>query len=284
MYSQNEFEQTGVGLWPVAGGMFSGRGNLVDLHAICQQSMPFSYDIEGMAHERVEHGDFLVHPGEIVCFWPHTWHDLTEHQGVPLRTIHFDVIGQAVPAVAAWFGMTPERLVAKPSDPAEAYVLFKEIVAGFQSDIALPPSHFLRRFFRLAELCGPGPERKARTVPETLVERAIRVCTSEMQLFPTVPELAAHLGVCQNTLLNACRRERGISAVELLRDLKLERARDLLRNTDHKLARIAAACGFRSQSHFIGCFQTATGMAPTAWREAQSADAVEPLSSSSRNG
>ncbi len=233
------------------------------------RGMGISFDIEGSAHERMEHGEFLVRPGEVICLWPQKWHDVTEHQGVPLQTIWCEISGASVPDFARLFGATPEAPVIRPAREEEIHTLFKEIVAGFHSPEALHPGHFASRVYRIAELCAAGCASRsfpARRKSETLVQRAVRICETGMLTFPTVEQLAKRLGASQNTLLGACRRELGVSAVELIGRIKLDKARELLRTTDHKLLSIAQACGFRSLSHFMHAFRKAERKTPAAWR------------------
>ena len=44
--------------------------------------------------------------------------------------------------------------------------------------------------------------------------------------------------------------------------LRLERARDLLRQTDLSVTDVCVACGFRSLSHFSKSYRTAYGISP----------------------
>ncbi len=271
MYLPSDFQRAGIGVHPISAGLFVGDGRMVRRRMI-HTGMGMSFDIEGTAHEIMEHGEFLVRPGEVICLWPQKWHDVTEHQRQPLQTIWCELTGPAVPEVIHLFGVTPDAPIVRPVNEEEVHALFKEIVAGFHAAETLHPGHFLQRFHRIAELCAQGhgahasPSRRA---AETLVQRAIRICETGMLTFPTVAQLARQLAVSQNTLLHACRRELGISAVELIVRIKLDKARELLRTTDHKLLSIAQACGFRSPSHFIHTFRSAEKTTPEAWRRKQ---------------
>ncbi|MFA5191052.1 MAG: helix-turn-helix transcriptional regulator [Verrucomicrobiia bacterium] len=268
MYCAEEFQKAGVGVFPIRAGVHVGKGNIV-AERLIHTGMGISFDIEGTAYERMEHGEFLVRPGEVICLWPLAWHELTEYQGVPLQTIWMELTGSSVPDVARLFGVTRQAPIIRPARREDTYKLFKEIVAGFHSPIRHHPGHFLQRFYRLAELCAESTTRTetARRTTETLVQRAIRICETGMLTFPTVAELARRLGVSQNTLLNACRRELRISAVELIARIKLQKAKELLRTTDHKLLHIAEACGFHSLSHFIHSFHQAEHRTPGEWRQ-----------------
>jgi len=270
MYRAEEFHKAGIGVFPMSAGTHIGKGDWVAQRLI-HNGMGVSFDIDGTDYERLEHGEFFVHPGEIIVHWPLTWHEVTEYQGTPLQTIWCELGGPSVPQIASLFGVSRPSPVVRPANPDEVYALFKEIVAGFHSPEPLHPGHFLQRLFRVAELCRQGGGRNpvARRSPETLVQRAIRVCEAGMLTFPTVAELAKRLSVSQSTLLNACRKELGISAVELIVRIKLQKAKQLLRTTDHKLLHIAEACGFHSLSHFIHSFRQTEHQTPGEWRQRQ---------------
>ena len=265
MYTLAEFTQAGLGFQPAAIGRFVGQGTAVDWHLIPSQLI-FSCVVAGTAHERTEKQEFLVSPGELVCLRPGRWHRLTEHQGHPLTTIWINLEGPGLAQLPPLFGLAPDQILCSPANRKTVLILFEEMLAAFQDARPVPAAHFLSRFFRLAEICHQGGGETMLEPPTSLMERAVRLCRTEPMRFPTIPKLAARLGVCQNTLLAACRREGNVSAVRLLRRLKLERARVLLRTTRYKLSVIAKGCGFNSPSHFIRCFRDTTGESPAAWR------------------
>ena len=267
MYVSEEFQKADAGVFPVSAGLHVGKGDWVAQRLI-HHGMGVSYDIEGCAFDQNPRGDFLVRPGQVVCIWPQTWHAVTEHQGKPLQTIWMELVGTAVPAVAHLFGATPNSPITRPPRPQEVHDLFREIVAGFHSPDRLHPGHFLQRFYRIAELCAEGNRRNApvRRSAETLAQRAVRILETGMLTFPSVVQLARQLGVSQNTLLNACRSELGLSAAELIMRVKLQKARELLRISDFKLLHIAQACGFRSLSHFMHAFRRTEHETPGEWR------------------
>jgi len=49
--------------------------------------------------------------------------------------------------------------------------------------------------------------------------------------------------------------------------LRLERVHELLTRTSFSIARVAAQCGFNSQSHMTACFAAAYGITPARARQ-----------------
>ncbi len=82
-----------------------------------------------------------------------------------------------------------------------------------------------------------------------------------------VTELAGHLGVNRSTLWRVFQKETGQTPVQALNALRLQRARNLLRATDHKIAAIAAMCGYHDEKYFIRIFHEHHGCPPGQFRE-----------------
>ena len=84
---------------------------------------------------------------------------------------------------------------------------------------------------------------------------------------PCAPQqLAAAAGVSMRQLERLFRAELGCTPGEHYRRLRLERARQLARQTELPLAEIAAACGFGSTSHFSRRYRARFGVSPGADR------------------
>lgn len=65
------------------------------------------------------------------------------------------------------------------------------------------------------------------------------------------------------------RRATGQSILEAIQSVRLERAKELLRNPNQQLKSIADFCGFKSQNALCKFFLKKTGMTMSAWRDAQ---------------
>ena len=83
----------------------------------------------------------------------------------------------------------------------------------------------------------------------------------------TIAELARRLGHSLAHLDRACLQSRGRSALQLLYDLRLERAARALRGSDIPICDIAQELGYAGLGHFMRSFAAATGRSPEAYRD-----------------
>jgi AraC-like DNA-binding protein len=85
------------------------------------------------------------------------------------------------------------------------------------------------------------------------------------QPFPW-PALAKQLGTSTRTLQRRFVAALGHAPSAVLQQLRLDRARDLLRDPARPIGDIALAAGFTSQAHFATVFRAAFGRTPTEYR------------------
>ncbi|WP_199258827.1 GlxA family transcriptional regulator [Paracoccus binzhouensis] len=82
--------------------------------------------------------------------------------------------------------------------------------------------------------------------------------------------LAAEAGLSPRQLERLFARHLGRSPKRYYMELRLERARHLLVQTEMSMIEIALACGFASTAHFSKCYRAAYGSTPYRQREAES--------------
>ncbi|MEP2784970.1 MAG: AraC family transcriptional regulator [Pseudoruegeria sp.] len=88
----------------------------------------------------------------------------------------------------------------------------------------------------------------------------------------TVQSLADVSGVSRSVFAQRFANAYGSGPMELLRELRMQRAASLLRTTDLPVKRIAEMVGFASRSAFTRQFETKTGLSPRDYRKSMEVD------------
>ena len=80
-------------------------------------------------------------------------------------------------------------------------------------------------------------------------------------------DLGDELGMSRVQLYRKVKALTGISPVELLREMRLQRAYNLVNTTTKSISEIAYEVGFHTPSYFSNCFKKQYGQYPTELRE-----------------
>lgn len=84
--------------------------------------------------------------------------------------------------------------------------------------------------------------------------------------FFSTDELAAAVFLCRMQLYRRMKKETGISASQYIRKYRLERAAELLMNSNLSIADIGWEMGFSWPAYFTRCFKDYFGLCPGAFR------------------
>lgn len=83
----------------------------------------------------------------------------------------------------------------------------------------------------------------------------------------SVPELCRELGMSHTQLHRKIKQLTGISTIQVIKSIRIEKAKELLRQTDLNISEIAYQVGYNDPSYFGRVFVKATGCTPTLYRE-----------------
>ncbi len=108
----------------------------------------------------------------------------------------------------------------------------------------------------------PGPPREV----DRLIEQAQAIIVERFHERLDMRHLAATLGVGYSYLRQGFKARTGVSLKRYHVQVRLQRAQDLLMNTDKSVKEIAGLLGFDSPYHFSTQFKSRTGFAPLFWR------------------
>lgn len=82
----------------------------------------------------------------------------------------------------------------------------------------------------------------------------------------SLEKLSDYIGVSKSYLCYIFKKETGKNIIEYLNDLRVEKAKILLKNTDFKIYEIATKVGFKNERYFTQIFKAKTGFTPTEYR------------------
>ncbi len=83
---------------------------------------------------------------------------------------------------------------------------------------------------------------------------------------PSIAEIAHECGLSSGYFARAFKRSTGVPPYKWLTKMRVERAKELLKDPRCELADIAQLCGFVDQSHFTRVFSKSEGYSPGRWR------------------
>jgi AraC-like DNA-binding protein len=86
---------------------------------------------------------------------------------------------------------------------------------------------------------------------------------------PSIAEVAHECGLSSGYFARAFKRSTGVPPCQWLTKMRVERAKELLKDPRCELADIALHCGFVDQSHFTRVFSRSEGYSPGRWRRLQ---------------
>lgn len=113
----------------------------------------------------------------------------------------------------------------------------------------------------IAEASTVGREK----VTDSVTARRMRIetfiaCNSDRHI--GIADVAAHVRMNKSSFCAFFRRIHGVTFVTHLNNLRLDRARDLLRSTDRHVSEICYGVGFQSVSHFNHLYRQRFGVSP----------------------
>lgn len=156
--------------------------------------------------------------------------------------------------------------------PADRFIGPTETLVRYAEELAAggaggPADEWLRRGLMLAFLSRLRASLDRDTPAAAVGAPLLRRCQELMdthyaRLDFSVEWLAANLGCSPDHLSRVFRRRTGKRLIETMHDLRIERARGLLRGSTMGVAEVAWACGYARPSYFNRAFRARTGQTP----------------------
>jgi transcriptional regulator GlxA family with amidase domain len=120
---------------------------------------------------------------------------------------------------------------------------------------------------------GPG----GLTIKHDGIERSVRYIYAHYCCPIRISDLEKVAGLSRRGFLKAFRKHTGLSPVRMLRQLRVEHAKQLLVETDQPLEQLAARCGFRSANSFWVAFRQVARVTPKQFQRQAWLQGYRPL-------
>ena len=101
------------------------------------------------------------------------------------------------------------------------------------------------------------------------LKKTVTHMKKDLSAYPSGEELAQIAGMSPARYQLAFRKYYGTTPYEYLKEMRLNQALFLLKNSDYGIATIAAKVGYHNSGHFAKLFKTAYGMGPREYRMVQ---------------
>lgn len=82
----------------------------------------------------------------------------------------------------------------------------------------------------------------------------------------TADQIAADLSISRSKLYTSCEKYLGVGIARYIKNLRLEKAKELLKNTDFTISMISEKVGFSDYNYFCRVFKQATGISAKKYR------------------
>nr|WP_315252763.1 response regulator [uncultured Duganella sp.] len=148
--------------------------------------------------------------------------------------------------------------VSKPFSPGELAARIQVHLNLAKRHQAAPPTE-----------AGAEPEPEAESDPDTVLVNAVkRLIADNLAALPGLAEIARSVGTYREKLSQVFREQTGMTVFGFIREERIRRGEELLKDTDIDVQDIALLIGFNNAGNFATAFRERMGVTPTAYRQA----------------
>lgn len=228
--------------------------------------------------------DILLKQGEIIFHKPGQWHTLKGDGKVApnVVVVSFDVTGEKM----SFFkdkvfkvGQIQKELISKiiteysaafssPLDDVYAKTLIRRRKQPFASEQLLKSylCELLISFIRDTKFIHPVSATRKNS-QNVLINMAIGFMEQNLNENITINDLTKYTGSNKSALENAFHETFGTSAMQYFFKLKIESAKQALREHNYNITQIAQMLGYSSVHYFSRQFKVVTGMSPSQYTQ-----------------
>lgn len=103
--------------------------------------------------------------------------------------------------------------------------------------------------------------------PDETVSKCIDIFSQHYSQRISLDSLSKKLSITKQGLIQKFKKQTGVTPMVYLSGIRLDRSKQLLKNTDLPITEIARQCGFENVYYFSSHFKKQTGISPTDYRK-----------------
>ena len=233
----------------------------------------YRYEFSGKKTEFIDNESFIIIPGG-------TSHRLSEAIDPPGGRMHLYLRNPSERSIAndtftkQEYANLYQRLSGLPQCALPVSPLLKASVASLgkivtQSQMPLSDADRLKvRFLCCLILCHctssgvPVPVKS----PSQIFDEAVNWLKLNYSTVVHIDELIDHIGYSRSRFFDLFKQQTNMTPSDYLRNIRLEKAKEMLSQTNLPASSIGKACGFGDPAHFSRLFRKMTGYTPLAYR------------------
>ena len=148
------------------------------------------------------------------------------------------------------------------ADFSELMPLFRKLDLRWHSDASAVEK--AAAFYQILSILKKNNDRNEKSA---VVLKIISIVSKNIQKPFSLDEVAKACGYSKNHVINVFRRETGKTPYAYVTDMKIDMAKQLLRNSESSLAQIAIESGFGDYINLYKAFVKAQGESPLSWKQ-----------------
>ncbi|OXM85570.1 AraC family transcriptional regulator [Paenibacillus rigui] len=260
------------------------------------------YVVHGEGRHQIGSEQYDIRTGDVYVVLPGELHSYPDVQEADLEIInclfvpesvrillpHLTDSFMALPYIAPFYGNLselPRRLHLTSVQSTEIVVLLEEMIQegydrkqGFSAVNRLKLMDMLVRLSRFAMQGdrNPGSQQPSSSGHEILVRRVKYYMETNYQHKLTVSEIAREFNLSERHLNRIMKQETGRSVTAMLQYIRIERAKQMLGETERSIEAIATAVGFGDTSFFTRLFSRLAGETPGSFRKKAKYRRIQP--------
>ena len=199
-----------------------------------------------------------VRPGDVVFFAPNEPFSRRVIEPISFLSIHFD--WQTISDDGQKYEAKLPRGKVSFKDDRRIISTAKLMQSASRDHVC---DHYLRDIWH--QYCIESDKTTRLTLNRT-VDEALQLIGDGDNIQTCISEIADRLGISHAHLINLFKSTLGVTPSEYISELRIERAKALLLESEYGIDRIAELCGFANLYYFSAAFKKHTGIPPSLFR------------------